>query len=289
MAIPDLPYIRSRKGGRLAPVFHQIKNEADNMEYQYLLTEMAEDILIVTIDREDKLNALNMSLLNELGQVIQGGYTDANVKGVILTGKGAKAFAAGADIGEFAGFDEQQGRTLSSNGHHKFNLIERCPKPVVAAVNGFALGGGCELAMACHLRVASENAKFGQPEVNLGILPGYGGTQRLVQLIGKTRALEYLMTGDVISASQALEWGLVNHVVSQELLLPKCRELLGKITAKAPLAIAKVIGCVNAHFQDGEDGFANEITAFAHCMNTADFCEGTAAFLEKRKPAFKGE
>jgi enoyl-CoA hydratase len=208
---------------------------------------------------------------------------------VIITGSGAKAFAAGADIVEFKGLNEAQGKILAKRGHDTFDKIEKSPKPVIAAVNGFALGGGCELAMACHIRIATDAAKFGQPEVNLGIIPGYGGTQRMVQLIGKGKTLELLMTADLIDAHTAHTLGLVNHVVSAAELIDRSRAILTKIGSKAPIAIAKVIEAVNAHFKDGVDGFDTEVNLFAECAATEDFVEGAAAFLEKRKANFKGK
>jgi enoyl-CoA hydratase len=207
---------------------------------------------------------------------------------MILTGAGEKAFVAGADISEFSSYSPIEAENLSRDGGLVFTAIERSSKPVIAAVNGFALGGGCELAMACQLRIASENAKFGQPEVNLGLIPGYAGTQRLVQLIGKGKALEYLMTADLIPAAEALHLGLVNYVVPQTELLAKCTAILQKISGKAPLAIAAIIRCVNSHFAYHEDGFETEIREFGKSFGTADFKEGARAFLEKRKPEFKG-
>jgi len=258
-------------------------------EFQTLLTEISEGILTITINREEKLNALNALLVGELGEAIDELYNNSEVKACIITGKGPKAFAAGADIAEFRGMTKEQGIVLAKRGHAVFNKIELSPKPVIAAVNGFALGGGCELAMACHIRIASENAKFGQPEVNLGIIPGYGGTQRLVQLIGKGKAFELLMTGDTIDAVCAERLGLVNDVVQTVELLEVCRALLIKINGKAPIAISKVIECVHAHFKDGIDGFDTEIEEFSNCVSTEDFTEGTNAFLEKRKATFKGK
>lgn len=257
--------------------------------YENILTENTDGILTLTINRPAKLNALNQATLREIKEVIQSVYTDERVKGVIITGSGEKAFVAGADIAEFSGLDAESGRSLAQNGHDIFFAIERCPKPVIAAVNGFALGGGCELAMACHLRVASNNAKFGQPEVNLGLIPGYGGTQRLVQLIGKGRAMELLLTSDMINAEQAHTFGLVNHVTDAAGLLPKCKEILEKIFTKAPLAIGATITSVNALFEDGKDGFAVEVTEFGKLVETTDFVEGTTAFMEKRKANFTGK
>ena len=258
-------------------------------QFTTLLTEITDGILLITINREDKLNALNKALIGELDEVITELYNDPEIKGAIITGKGSKAFAAGADIAEFKGLDEAGGKALAKRGHAVFNKIESSPKPIIAAVNGFALGGGCELAMACHLRIASENAKFGQPEVKLGIIPGYGGTQRLVQLIGKGKALELLMTADTIDAACAEKLGLVNDVVQTVELLEISRALIVKITSMAPFAIAKVIESVYAHFKDGIDGFDTETELFGKCVATEDFVEGTSAFLEKRRASFKGK
>ncbi|MCW5907701.1 MAG: enoyl-CoA hydratase/isomerase family protein [Chitinophagales bacterium] len=256
--------------------------------YATLLTELSDGILLITINREEKMNALNKTVIAELDNVIDEVYNNPEIKGAIITGKGAKSFVAGADISEFKGMDKAAGMALAKRGHSVFNKIEMSPKPVIAAVNGFALGGGCELAMACHLRIASENAKFGQPEVNLGIIPGYGGTQRLTQLIGKGKALELLMTGDMIDANCAERLGLVNDVVQTVELLDVSRAILKKIVSKAPYAIAQVIQSVYAHFKSGIDGFDTEIELFGKCVETKDFEEGTTAFLEKRKPNFKG-
>lgn len=262
------------------------------MQLENLITEIKDNILYITINRPKNLNALNIKTIVELDEVFEEFMYNDEVKGVIITGAGEKSFVAGADISEFADFTPDQGKTMSENGHDTFDKIENYNKPVIAAVNGYALGGGCELAMACHLRVASENAIFGQPEVNLGIIPGYGGTQRLVELIGKGKALELLMTGDSINAAMAKELGLVNHVVAQADLMAKCEEILNKIMSKGPVAVAKVIQCVNAHYRGGGyvgDSYQGEITQFGQCMETEDFVEGTSAFLEKRKPEFKGK
>lgn len=257
-------------------------------QYATLLTDLTSGILIITINREEKLNALNKNVIDDLSDVIDEVYNNADIRGVIITGKGSKSFVAGADISEFRGMTEEQGMKLAKRGHEVFDKIEMCPKPIIAAVNGFALGGGCELAMACHLRIASENAKFGQPEVKLGIIPGYGGTQRLTQLIGKGKALELLMTADTIDATCAEKLGLVNDVVQTVELLETCRALITKITSMAPFAITQVINSVYAHFKDGIDGFDTEIELFGKCVATKDFEEGTSAFLEKRKASFKG-
>lgn len=234
------------------------------------------------------MNAINKDVMQELGEAIAELQTNPEIKSAIITGSGAKAFVAGADISQFIGLSVEEGMQVAQKGHDIFNSIERSTKPVIAAVNGFALGGGCELAMACHFRVASENARFGQPEVNLGLIPGYGGTQRLVQLIGKGRALEALMTGNMIDANTALQYGLVNHVVPSEELIPKAISILELINSKAPLAIAKCIETANAVYDENLDGFKLEVEAFGECFGTEDMKEGATAFLEKRKPSFKG-
>ena len=254
--------------------------------YNNILTVTEHHIQTITINRESKLNALNIETLQEIKQAVSAAQNDTEIKGIIITGSGSKAFAAGADISEFVNFNEEQGRKMSADGHAVMNTIEQSSKPVIAAVNGFALGGGCELAMACHLRIASENAKFGQPEVNLGVPPGYGGTQRLIQLVGKGKAMELLLSADAISANEALEYRLVNDVVPIEDLLPRCFEILNKLKTKSPMAIAKVIRCVNDHFDHSKNGFETEINEFGHAFGTIDFKEGTDAFLNKRKPNF---
>jgi enoyl-CoA hydratase len=252
-----------------------------------ILTAIDDRILIITINRPDKLNALNYRVIQDIGAAVKKAENNPDVHGIIITGSGVKAFAAGADIAEFSDFSVEKGKVLSVDGGKIFDAIENCSKPVIAAVNGFALGGGCELAMSCHLRIASPNAKFGQPEVKLGLIPGYGGTQRLVQLIGKGKALELLITSDMISAEEALQYGLVNYVVPQEQLLEKSAEIIRKISAQSPLAVASVIRCVNAHYTDGVNGFKYEIDEFGKCFGTDDFIEGVKAFLEKRKPEFE--
>jgi enoyl-CoA hydratase len=260
------------------------------MKYEILQVELENNIAIVTINREKALNALNAQTIGELKQFF---YKDAlkieNLKGVILTGAGEKAFVAGADISEFTTLDADMGAKLSKRGHDIFNTIERFHVPVVAAIKGFCLGAGCELAMACHLRIAGEKAKFGQPEVNLGIIPGYGGTQRLIQYLGKTKAIELLMTADMIGAEEAYRLGLVNHVVAMGDEIAKAKEIIEKIATKAPLAIQKIIESVNAYFEDGKKGFKKEIDLFGECCVTEDFKEGAAAFLEKRKANFIGK
>jgi enoyl-CoA hydratase len=256
--------------------------------YKTLLTSLEKGILTVTVNRPDKMNALNKEVMSDVDAVINEIETNTEVKAVIITGSGEKAFVAGADISEFVGLSKVEGQALAKKGQDIFSRIENNSKPIVAAVNGFALGGGCEMAMACHFRVASDNARFGQPEVNLGLIPGYGGTQRLVQLIGKGRALELLMSGNMIDASIALEYGLVNHVVPLDDLLPKARMILEQIITKAPLAVAKCITAANAVFASG-NGYEVELNAFGECFVTNDMKEGTSAFLEKRKPQFKGQ
>lgn len=256
------------------------------MSYQNIIVTQDGNISLITINREDKLNALNVQTLQEIKSAVIDANNNSSIKGIILTGSGAKAFAAGADIAEFVNFNQEQGTEMSQKGHDVMFSIEKSGKPVIAAVNGFALGGGCELAMACHIRVASSNARFGQPEVNLGVIPGYAGTQRLVQLIGKGKATELLLTGDAIKADEALSLGLVNYVVEQADLINKCKEILEKIAQKSPMAIAKTISCINAHFEDGVDGFNYEVKEFGSCFTTPEFKEGTSAFLEKRKANF---
>ena len=256
--------------------------------YQTLLTSLNNGILTITINRPDKLNALNSQVMQELDQVLTELLNQSEVRSAIITGSGSKSFVAGADIAEFVGLDTAQGMQLAQKGQAIFARIEQSPNPLVACVNGFALGGGCELAMSCHFRIASDNAKFGQPEVNLGLIPGYGGTQRLVQLIGKGRALELLMSGEMIDAQKAWQYGLVNAVVPQEELLAKATAILQTINSKAPLAVAKCIEAANAVFDETKNGYAVEVAAFGECFDTADMKEGTSAFLEKRKPRFTG-
>lgn len=256
------------------------------MNYKNLIYQTDNAVATITINRESKLNALTLETVQEIGKAVDEAIADRSVKGIIITGTGQKAFAAGADISEFLAFDIPQGIEMAKKGHAVFNKIESSAKPVIAAVNGFALGGGCELAMSCHLRVASTNAKFGQPEVKLGIIPGYGGTQRLIQLTGKGKATELLMTADMIDAEEALNAGLVNYVVPSEQLIDKCKEILNKIMAVSPNAVTSVIKSVNAYFNTDEDGFETEINEFGKCFGTKEFKEGTNAFLEKRKPEF---
>ena len=260
------------------------------MSYQHLLAALENNIYIITINRPDKLNALNRDVIQELSAAIDEVITNNDIRSAIITGSGTKSFVAGADISEFNNLGVEEGKLLAANGQKiLFDKIEQCPKPVVAAVKGFALGGGCELAMACHFRVASDNAKFGQPEVNLGLIPGYGGTQRLVQLIGKGRALELLMSAAMIDAAKALQYGLVNYAVPQQELLDKAKGILQVINTKAPLAISACIVCANAVYDETINGFEKEIEEFGKCFGTADMKEGAAAFLEKRKAIFTGK
>ena len=256
------------------------------MELNNITLNVEDGIAVLTINRPKAMNALNGSVMSELNEVFSE-LESMDIKGVILTGAGEKAFVAGADITEFSSLDAVMGKEYSRKGHEIFNRIERFQKPVIAAVNGYALGGGCELAMSCHLRVAGPGAKFGQPEVNLGIIPGYGGTQRLIQYIGKGKAMELLLTGDMIGAEEALRLGLVNHVAEQGGEIDLAKKILHKIGTKGPVAIAKIIECVNAHFDD-DKAFNAEIDAFGQTVGTEDSKEGAAAFLEKRKPNFQG-
>ena len=257
------------------------------MDYSTIKTEVENNIFTITINRPDKLNALNRTVLDELDNVIDSVYADDNIKAVIITGAGEKAFIAGADISEFISVEDNEGVSLAKRGQALFFRIENCPKPVIAAVNGFALGGGCELAMACHFRLASTNVKFGQPEVNLGLIPGYGGTQRLTMHIGKGKAMELMMTGNMIDADEAKSLGLINYVEAPENLIPKAREVLSLIITKSPIVISRIIEAVNFYFN--KEGFNEEAKLFGEVFSSADKKEGTSAFLEKRKPVFKGK
>jgi len=250
-------------------------------------TEIQDNVLIITIDRETKMNALTIDTLKEIKEAVSQGNENDEVYGMVITGSGNRAFAAGADISEFAHFNEDEATHMSADGHDVMNTIEDGRKLVIAAVNGFALGGGCELAMACHLRVATPTAKFGQPEVNLGVPPGYGGTQRLVQIIGKGRALEMLLTGDAIDAETAYNYGLVNHIVDEDQLLPKAFEIIKKVSKKSPLAVCKLFKCVGDYYRPNVNGMQREIYEFGSAFETEDFKEGTDAFLNKRKPDFR--
>ncbi len=264
-----------------------IQQPTSSLAYKNILAEVESNILKIAINRPDKMNALNHLTIQEIGKAIDQGANDSTVIGIIITGVGDKAFVAGADIYEFANYSPDEGKKLSADGQKVFRSIELCPKPVIAAVNGFALGGGCELAMSCHMRVASDNAKFGQPEVRLGLIPGYGGTQRMVQLIGKGKAMELMMTSDMIDADTALKLGLVNHVMSLEYLIDKCEEIIKKIAMMSPVGVAGIVKCVDAYCTSGVDGFNFEAEEFGKCFAKDDVKEGVAAFLEKRKPNFK--
>ena len=259
------------------------------MIFENILVQKTAALAQITINRPKKLNALNKATIHELHKAFDALESDLNIKAIILTGSGEKAFVAGADISEFAHFTAEEGATLAREGQEiLFNFIENLATPVIAAINGFALGGGLELAMACHFRIASENAKMGLPEVSLGVIPGYGGTQRLPQLVGKGKAMEMIMTAGMISAEDAKNCGLVNHVTTQEELILLAEKIASKILRNSPVAISAAIVAVNANFEDGVNGFDTEINAFGDCFRTEDFREGTTAFLEKRKPNFSG-
>jgi enoyl-CoA hydratase len=259
------------------------------MSYNNILTNQEDRILTITINRPDKLNALNSETIGELSEAFKAAEAGQSVGVIIITGSGEKAFVAGADIAEFANFSVEEGKKLSADGHQKlFDLVEQLNTPVIAAINGFALGGGLELTMSSHIRVASDNARMGLPEVSLGVIPGYGGTQRLAQLVGKGKAFEMVMTGGMMGAEDALKWGLVNHVTTQEELMGMCQKIAGKILKNSPMAIASAIRSINAGYTDGVNGYEKEIEEFGICFGTEDFKEGTTAFLEKRKADFSG-
>lgn len=260
------------------------------MSFQNLLLQHKKRIQYIIINRESKLNALNKDTITELHTALTGAFTNPDVGAIIITGAGPKAFVAGADISEFSGLDGDKGHELARLGQSLvFDLIENGNKPVLAAINGFALGGGLELAMACHIRIASETAKMGLPEVTLGLIPGYGGTQRLTQLVGKGKAIEMIMTADMITAAEAYQHGLINHITTPEELLDKAEEIVNKILLRAPLAISAAITAVNAVAKHDVNGFETEMEEFGKCFKTKDLEEGISAFLQKRKPEFKGE
>lgn len=260
------------------------------MNFENILTEKQDGIAVVTINRPAKLNALNRATILELHEAFKALNDDSAVKVIIVTGSGEKAFVAGADIAEFADFSVEEGEKLAALGQELlFDLVQNLGTPVIAAVNGFALGGGLELAMAAHFRIASDNAKMGLPEVSLGVIPGYGGTQRLPQLVGKGRAMEMIMTAGMVNAEEAKAYGLVNHVVPQAELLDFTKGIAAKIMKNSPVAIAKAIQAINANYEDGLNGYNAEIKAFGESFGTADFKEGTTAFLEKRKAEFPGK
>tara|TARA_R110002072_G_scaffold254433_17_gene413377 strand:+ start:15520 stop:16302 length:783 start_codon:yes stop_codon:yes gene_type:complete len=260
------------------------------MNFENILVSQENGLAIITINRPKKLNALNKATIEELHNAFESLENSDSVKVIVITGSGEKAFVAGADISEFAHFSVENGGRLAAKGQEMlFNFVENLSTPVIAAVNGFALGGGLELAMACHFRIASDNAKMGLPEVSLGVIPGYGGTQRLPQLVGKGKAMELIMTAGMISADEAKELGLVNYVTSLEELLPLAEKLASKIMRNSSVAISAAIKAVNANFEDGTDGFEVEISEFGNCFGTEDFKEGTTAFLEKRRADFPGK
>ena len=257
------------------------------MDYENIISEHKDGICYLTINRPEKLNALNSITISELSNAIKKADKDKLVRCIILTGADKKAFVAGADISEFASFDVASGEGLARKGQEMlFDLLEKLGTPSIAAINGFALGGGLELAMAAHIRIASESAKMGLPEVSLGVIPGYGGTQRLTNLVGKGKAIEMITTAGMLSANEAKEWGLVNYVCSQEELISMSEKIASKIKSNSPMAIARAIKSVNAGFITGIDGFEVEKEEFGNCFGTPEFIEGTTAFMEKRKPNF---
>lgn len=260
------------------------------MAFENILSQFNNGITTITINRPSKLNALNSATIKELHDAFKNADEDKDTKVIFITGSGNKAFVAGADISEFADYSVAEGEKLAADGQALlFDFVANLSTPVIALVNGFALGGGLELAMSAHFRIASDNAKMGLPEVSLGVIPGYGGTQRLPQLIGKGRAMEMIMTAGMINAQQALDWGLVNHVTTTEELLEFAEKLASKIMRNSSVAIAAAITSINSGFEDGENGYDTEVTQFGNCFGTADFKEGTTAFLEKRKADFPGE
>ena len=257
------------------------------MNYENILVELENSIQVITINRPSKLNALNKATIEELSHVLVAADKEASVRAVIITGAGEKAFVAGADISEFSDFSVEEGKNLSKKGHDQlFSRIDQMKTPVIAAVNGFALGGGLELAMAAHVRIFSENARVGLPETSLGVIPGYGGTQRLAQIAGKGRAMQMVLSAEMIDAATALNYGITNKVVPLEELMEAAKKLAKKIIKNSPMAIAKAIQCINANYTSGVDGLAFEVNAFGDCFGTHDFKEGTSAFLEKRKADF---
>ncbi|MCZ4317807.1 enoyl-CoA hydratase-related protein [Aequorivita viscosa] len=260
------------------------------MKYKNILSETNNGITTITINRPKKLNALNRETIQELHNAFDEANDTSETKVIIVTGSGEKAFVAGADISEFADFSVEEGANLAAKGQELlFDFVANLPTPVIAAVNGFALGGGLELAMAAHFRIAADSAKMGLPEVSLGVIPGYGGTQRLPQLVGKGRAMEMIMTAGMIDANQALQYGLVNHVTTLDDLIEFTEKIAGKIMKNSSVAIASAINAINANYEDGENGFEVEIEEFGNCFGTEDFKEGTQAFLQKRKADFPGK
>ena len=259
------------------------------MKFENIIVEKTNSLGTITINRPKKLNALNITTITELHNAFSALNEDSSIKAIIITGSGEKAFVAGADISEFAHFTVEEGEQLAREGQQKlFDFVQNLQTPVIAAVNGFALGGGLELAMASHFRIASDNAKMGLPEVSLGVIPGYGGTQRLAQLVGKGRAMEMVMTAGMITAEDAKNYGLVNYVTTQEELLPLAHKLASKIARNSTVAISAAIKAINDNYNDGVNGYETEISEFGKCFGTKDFKEGTTAFLEKRKADFPG-
>ena len=257
------------------------------MSYSNILVQQNGAVLEITINRPKQLNAINKLTIEEIGNAMLKAESNPEIGVIIITGSGEKAFVAGADIKEFAHFNIEEGQKLAAEGQQKmFNVVANLTKPVIAAVNGFALGGGLELAMACHVRVASDNARMGLPEVSLGVIPGYGGTQRLSQLAGKGKAMEMILTAGMVDATEAYRIGLVNQVVLQDELMGACRKMAGKMLRNSPMAMAAAIRSVNAGFKTGVNGFETEIEEFGKCFGTPEFMEGTTAFLEKRKAEF---
>jgi enoyl-CoA hydratase len=256
----------------------------------FIKTETQGSTFVIQISRPEALNALNQGVMTELRGVLQSACQSPEVAGIVLTGDGEKAFVAGADIKELAVLSGEEATKLAQKGQDLFKTIENSPKPVIAVVNGFALGGGCELAMACHIRIATESARFGQPEVNLGIIPGYGGTQRLPQLVGRAKAIELILTADIIPAAEALRIGLVNHVVAtKQEALEMAFTMVKKIASKGPVAITKAIESINAGYSFEDKGYQSEAIGFGKCAETNDFKEGTKAFVEKRPAKFTGK
>ncbi len=265
------------------------------MNFETILFEVENGTAIITVNRPEKLNALNKNVFTDLDDAVSEVLNNDEIKSAIITGAGPKAFVAGADISEFGGLSLAEAMALSKRGQDIFLKIENSNKPIVAAVNGFALGGGCELAMACHFRLCSDNAKFGQPEVNLGLIPGYGGTQRLTQLVGKGKSMELQMTGSLIDAAEAFRLGLVNYVTNSKNLILKTKEIVQLIQTKAPFAVGKIIECINiavennSTYTNGKSGYDKEVESFGECFGTEDMKEGTTAFLEKRRAIFTGK
>lgn len=257
------------------------------MHYENLILDQQGAILILTVNRPEKHNALNIATLKEISNAISYAVAEGSIRGILITGAGSRAFISGADISEFVGLHQNKAEELARFGQSTLKQLETCPKPILAAINGFAYGGGCELAMACHLRIASSNARFSQPEVNLGIMAGYGGTQRLIQYIGKTKAMEMHLTGRVIDAEQALKLGLLNDVVSPDVLLERSKGMLNEITKKSSETVSRIIKTMNGYFENDGSGYELEVEEFGKCFVSDDFKEGIQAFFEKREPKFK--